>query len=178
MRSRTIKRFAPTALLAAALALPQAQPAFAAADPIILDLGQGCPTFSLRLDSTGETIRVERFKDKDGRPVRTITVRTGKILTYTNVGTNKSISFKTSGSVSRTVENPDGTITVTQTGHNGLILFPSDFGGPSGDVPSTIQYTGKIVFVIDPKVVSNPNDDVFTFVSSSGPSVDVCAALR
>jgi hypothetical protein len=68
--------------------------------------------------------------------------------------------------VTQTVNNPDGTQTVTATGHNGLILFPSDV--PAG--PTATQYTGQIVYTIDA-------EGIFTLVSTSGQATDICAAL-
>ena len=62
--------------------------------------------------------------------------------------------------------NPDGTTTVTSTGHNGLILFPTDVPA----APSTTQYVGRIVYTVD-------ESGVFTLVSTSGRSTDICAAL-
>jgi hypothetical protein len=47
-----------------------------------------------------------------------------------------------------------------------LILFPSDV--PEG--PSTTLYVGRVVFTID-------DAGVFTVVSTSGKSTDICAEL-
>jgi hypothetical protein len=94
-------------------------------------------------------------------------------LTYTNYGTDpdhpaagESVTVKTAGSVTKTVFNSDGTSTVTSTGHNGLILFPSDI--PAG--PTTTHYVGKLVYTIDAY-------GVFTVISSSGQQRDICAEL-
>ncbi|MFB0840323.1 hypothetical protein ACETK3_20260 [Arthrobacter sp. E44] len=143
-----------------------AQPA-EADDPIVLDPGLGCPGFALQLQGTGGNLQTKDFYDKNGNKVRTITAGKGVLLTYTNLSTGKSITFDTSGSVSKTTYNADGTYTVRASGHNGLVLFPSDV--PAG--PTTTQYTGTIVYTID------PTTGVFTLVSSSGQAVDVCAAL-
>ena len=64
------------------------------------------------------------------------------------------------------VFNADGSQTVTVTGHNVLILFPSDV--PAG--PSTTLYVGRVVYTIG-------TDGVFTLVSTSGTATDICAAL-
>ena len=61
----------------------------------------------------------------------------------------------------------NGVDTVTATGHNGLILFPSDI--PAG--PTATQYTGKIVYTVDNAT------GIFTLVSASNKGTDVCAAL-
>ena len=110
-------------------------------------------------------VRVVTFKDENGEPVRTINVRTGVVPTYTNLTTGEIISFKTSGSVESTVTG-DEVNAVTATGHNGLILFPTD--SPAG--PTATQYTGKIVYTVD-------EAGNFTLVSASGKSTDICAAL-
>ena len=75
--------------------------------------------------------------------------------------------IRTDGSVSRTTVNPDGILTVAATGHNGLILFPTDL--PAG--PTTTQYIGRIVYNIDPAT------GAFTLISTSGQSRDICAEL-
>ncbi|MHA7264458.1 hypothetical protein ACX80W_14765 [Arthrobacter sp. TMN-37] len=132
---------------------------------IKLPEGQGCP-FALQIDGTGGNLHVKDFYDKDGDKVRTIQAGKGVFLTYTNLDTGKSISFDTSGSVSKTTYNPDGTSTVRVSGHNGLIFFPSDV--PAG--PTTTQYIGTVVYTVDAA-------GVFTLISTSGQAVDVCAAL-
>jgi hypothetical protein len=166
--NRTKRRLAPASLLAA-MALIVAQPAFAdVVDPyhMSFDAGVACP-FALDLDASGGRARVIMFEDKKGKPARVLTVATGVVLTYTNVGTGESISFKTSGSVTSIV-GPEGTTqTFTATGHNGLILFPTDV--PAG--PTSTQYSGgRIVYTVDPT-------GVFTLVSASGNATDICAAL-
>jgi len=70
------------------------------------------------------------------------------------------------GAVQQSVVNADGSATVTSTGHNVLILFPSDV--PAG--PSTTLYVGRVVFTVGA-------NGVFTVVSTSGSATDICAAL-
>ena len=62
---------------------------------------------------------------------------------------------------------PDGTELHVATGHNGLILFPTDV--PAG--PTTTLYVGRIVFTVD------PDTGVFELLSTAGRATDVCAAL-
>ncbi len=62
--------------------------------------------------------------------------------------------------------NPDGSYTETLTGHNVLILFPTDV--PAG--PSTTLYVGSVVFTVDLAAV-------FTVQRVSGKATDICAAL-
>lgn len=106
--------------------------------------------------------------------VRIITAGKGVDLTWTNYGPDpdnpeagESVTVKTAGSVMKTVNNPDGTQTVTGTGHNGLILFPTDI--PAG--PTTTQYIGRIVYNVDPAT------GVFRLVSTTGQEMDICAEL-
>jgi hypothetical protein len=62
--------------------------------------------------------------------------------------------------------NPDGSSTLLITGHNVLILFPTDV--PAG--PSTTLYVGRVVFTID-------SSGVFTVQEVSGTATDICAAV-
>lgn len=130
-----------------------------------LPAGLGCP-FELQIDAKGGNLHTKEFYDREGELVRIISAGKGVLLTYTNLENDKSISFNTSGSVSKTTVNPDGTRTVRASGHNGLIFFPSDV--PAG--PSTTQYSGTVVYNID-------ENGTWTLVSTSGQAVDVCDAL-
>lgn len=63
-------------------------------------------------------------------------------------------------------------VTVTATGSNGLILFPSDVSTVEGvAAPSAIQYTGRIVYTVNVKT------GLFTLISASGKQRDLCAEL-
>lgn len=157
---KNARLLAPASALAL-LTVTVAQPASAATEQIF----PGCPSFDVGLTASDGKLRVKEFTDENGNVVRSITVATGVVLTYRNVLSDKSVSIKTSGSVSRTVNNPDGSQTVTATGHNGIILFPSDVDGPK-----TTQYTGKVVYTVSPA-------GVFEIVSHSGPARDICAEL-
>jgi hypothetical protein len=170
-RSSTTKigKIGKIAVVATLVALTHGQLAFAAprdVEPegtITLPAGLGCE-FELQIKASDGMVRFVTFEDENGQPVRTIAVRTGVVLTYTNVDTGESISFKTSGSVQSTVTG-DQADTVTLTGHNGLILFPGDV--PAG--PTTTQYTGKVVYT--------DAAGTFTLVSTSNEGTDICAAL-
>ena len=127
--------------------------------------GIACADFDLRIEGTGG-LRVDRtFVDRDGEVVRTLSTGTGSALTFTNLSTGASVSFSSTGAVQRTQISPDGTTTVTTTGSSVLILFPTDV--PAG--PSTTLYVGRVVFTVDAA-------GVFTLVSTSGRSTDICAA--
>jgi hypothetical protein len=174
MFSKTTRRLA-LAVGLAAVALTATQPAFAQdQEPLILPVGVACPDFNLGFLATGGNLVTREFTDADGNVVRMLTAGKGVDLTWTNYGTNpedpvagESVTVKTAGSVTKTVFNPDGTQTVTGTGHNGLILFPSDI--PAG--PTTTQYIGRIVYTVD------PTTEVFTLLSTTGQEMDICAEL-
>jgi hypothetical protein len=172
MNTQTWRRLAPT-LLVAAFALTATPPA-SAAEPLIVPAGQGCADFNLGLAGVGGKLHTKEWLDENGNVVRSITAGKGVDLTYTNFGPDpdnpvagKSVTIKTAGSVTKTVTNPDGTQTVTATGHNGLVLFPSDV--PAG--PTATQYIGRIMYNIDPAT------GVFTLLSTAGQHRDICAEL-
>ncbi len=156
---------------AAALTVTSVGPASAAEcglpEPTFcLPAGQACPDFPLSLLVTGGNLITREFTDQEGEVVRVLQAGDGFDLTFTNVSTGKQLTVSTHGSVSRTTLNPDGTATVESTGHNLIILFPTD--DPPG--PSTILYTGRIVYTVAP-------GDVFTVQSVSGKQRDICAEL-
>ena len=140
----------------------------AVAAPFHLDLpaGTAC-SFGLAVDGTGGDRRVTHtFEDADGNVVRTLSTGRGSQLTFTNLSSHATLALRANGAVMNTVFNADGSQTVTVTGHNVLILFPSDV--PAG--PSTTLYVGRVVYTIG-------TDGVFTLVSTRGTATDICAAL-
>jgi len=127
--------------------------------------GLAC-AFELRIDGSGGN-QIERdFFDKNGNLVRSITAGTGSALTFTNVGTGATVSTISNGAVSQVTPNPDGSQTFVNTGHNILILFPTDV--PAG--PSTTLYVGRVVFTVDPS-------GNFTLQGHSGTATNICAVL-
>lgn len=152
---------------AASMAALAVVPGTSAADaPLILPAGTAC-SFGLRIDIVGPKSRVDRvFTDANGNKVREISAGRGAQLTFTNLATGATLALRSNGAVTRTVVNPDGTRTVTDTGHNVLILFPTDV--PAG--PSTTLFVGRIVFTADA-------NDNFTLRSTSGTATNICAAL-
>jgi hypothetical protein len=131
-----------------------------------LPKGNACPSFDLRVQSIGEGTAKD-FYDKDGNLVKSITAGRGAQLTLTNLATSVSLNLKANGSVSKVTRNADGTSTWVITGHNVLILFPTDV--PPG--PTTTLYVGRVVFTVD------NSTQVFTLLGTSGKSVDICAML-
>ena len=167
MWSSFSKRMSVAAAVALTTALAaSADAALAAPFHDEFDPGVAC-TFGLAVDGVGGDKRVERtFVDADGNPVRMLSAGVGSQLTFTNLSNDATIALRANGAVQRTVFNADGSVTVTSTGHNVLILFPSDV--PAG--PSTTLYVGRVVFTVDA-------NGVFTVVSTSGTATDICAAL-
>jgi len=139
------------------------------AQHIELPPGQACPEFGITLDIIPAANRVEKtFYDKNGSPVRYLAAGKGNELIFTNATTGFKLTVKTGGSVEHITPNPDGTQTWVTTGHEIIVLFPTDT--PPG--PATTLYIGHLVFTLDPTT--------FTFLgirSFTGKSVDICAAL-
>jgi hypothetical protein len=137
------------------------------ADSICLPAGVACAGFDLLLETVdASNLSSIEFQDEDGNLVRFISAGKGSTLRFTNLLTDESLVFKTGGSVQQVTIDPDGTQTVTNTGHNVVILFPTDV--PAG--PSTTLYIGKLVYTVD-------TSEVFTVQSFTGTSTDICAAL-
>lgn len=154
--------------LASALAVTTAATAFAAEPDFELDIPAGVAcAFPLHIEGTLTGHRVTReFTDPNGDPVMLISAGKGNELTFTNPDSAKTLSLPSNGSVQLTRINADGTSTVQTTGHNVVILYPTDV--PAG--PSTTLYTGRLVYTVDA-------NEVFTVQSSSGPTTDICALL-
>jgi hypothetical protein len=168
-----------TTLVALVLGAGPAMPAPPIPEPVpepdaFLPTGFGCPDFNLGIEATGGKLHKYTFVDENNDPVRIYQAGKGFLLTYTNFGPDpanpvavRSIRIATGGSVSHTRVNPDGSWTVTATGHNGLVLFPTD--EPAG--PSTTHYIGRVVYDVD------PTTGVFTLLQESNNQRDVCAEL-
>lgn len=129
-----------------------------------LPAGLAC-SYPLSIVSTGD--RVQRtYTDVNGQPIRVLQAGRGWELTFTNVVNGSTLTIKPNGSVYQQRNHPDGSQTVTATGHNVIIFFPTDV--PAG--PSTIQYVGKITYTVSANGVS-------TIQQVSGKQIDICAAL-
>jgi hypothetical protein len=136
---------------------------------IVLPAGQGCPDFGVTIDLSGADHRVTKtFSDKNGNPVRFLAAGQGTQFVFTNSSTGVTLTVKTGGSVEHITPNADRTQTWVTSGHELVILFPSDT--PPG--PASTLYIGRLVFRLDPSS--------FTFLgiqSFTGRSIDICAAL-
>jgi hypothetical protein len=133
----------------------------------VFPAGGACPGFDLQVKVWANPNAVfKEFHDQNGNVVRALTAGKGNALLFTNLSTGQSLFTKANGSVSHVTFNPDGSFTQELTGHNVLILFPTDI--PAG--PTTTLYVGRVVFTSDPSFN-------FTLQSVSGNSTDVCAAV-
>ena len=77
--------------------------------------------------------------------------------------TGATLSSRSNGVATQTFYNPDGSFTVTLTGHNLLILFPTDV--PAG--PTHELYVGRVTFDVDRRRRLHGHRVV-------GETVDVC----
>lgn len=137
----------------------------AASFSVVFPAGLACE-FNLQVDGTGGHQIMKEFVDKNGDIVRVLSAGTGSALTFTNLDTADTVSSMSNGFTRSVKSNPDGTQTVTSTGHNVIILFPSDT--PAG--PTTTLYVGRVVYTTD-------NTGNFILEKTSGASADICAAL-
>jgi hypothetical protein len=155
-------------VIAAGLVLASASANIQAADLVIdLPAGLACAGFDLRIEVVGNPNRVSReFTDKKGNVVRMLTAGKGSALSFSNLGTGAMLALRPNGSVEHIGILADGSQEWTTTGHNVLILFPTDV--PAG--PSTTIYVGRVTFTVD-------TSGVFRLGTTSGKSTDICAAL-
>ncbi len=168
MPSSFVSRLALSGTLAMAGAFGLTAAAIAAPDAVIdLPAGLACAGFDLRIEITGGVQVNKEFMDKNGNVVRFLSAGKGSALSFTNLSTQAHLSVRPNGSVTQTKVNSNGTLTVQSTGHNVIILFPTDV--PAG--PSTVQYIGRVSYTVD------LSSGVFTLRAFSGKSTDICAAL-
>jgi hypothetical protein len=158
-----------TVMVAAALAYGSPAKSAAPDFTVVFPAGSAC-NFTLQIEGWGSNMHLKEFKDEDGNLVRSILAGTGYAMRYTNLDANSdplpTFSTKSNGATQHTTYNLDGSYTQKITGHNVLIMFPTDI--PAG--PSTTLYVGRVVYTVAP-------DGVFTLQSASGKKTDICAAL-
>ena len=151
------------------LAAGLASASLPAAAEVLLTIPAGLACdFTLQIENTSAgNFHQKEFVDKNGNLVRLLTAGQGWDLLVTNLDTSATLSLKGNGAVTQETPNPDGTFTDVLTGHNILILFPTDI--PAG--PTTTLYVGRVVFTRD--AFFN-----FTLKSVSGQATDICGALE
>jgi hypothetical protein len=113
--------------------------------------------------NVGATIESEAGNPTNVGPRAVLLAGTRKI-TLENLETGTTSSVRTAGAA-RTSPGPNGSTIFTTTGPSILLLFPSDPGGKA-----TTLYQGRLVF-------NQSADGVTTILSSTGGTVDLCAAL-
>ena len=143
-----------------------AVPTAASAADFVVPAGLACE-FDLGITQTGEPAVSREFTDEEGDVVRTLTAGRGTALVFTNMSTGQTYSLKANGSVTSATSETDGGMTARSTGHNVIIMFPTDV--PPG--PSTTLYVGRVTYDVG-------EGDFFTITSSSGRTVDICAELQ
>lgn len=159
------REWAAASAAAAVISIAVPVPAFAADFDFVFPAGAACD-FELRVTGTGGSAITREFTDSDGNIVRTLTAGRGVDLTFTNVFTDATVSLKGNGSVISTTLDPDGSSTVRSTGHNVLVMFPTDV--PAG--PSTTLYVGRVTYDVDAQ-------GTFSITGSSGRTRDICDEL-
>ena len=158
----SLLRSVPACIMAAALGL--SGPAMADFT-FVFPAGNACE-FDLQVDGSGGNQVQREFFDKNGNLVRTLSAGKGSALAFTNLGTGATLALQSNGSVSHVTKGPGGLDTWVSTGHNVIILFPTDT--PPG--PSTTLYVGRVEYTVDVNFT-------FTLLRSSGKKTDICAEL-
>jgi hypothetical protein len=154
MSSSTIVRRAATSIAVMSIAVGAAAAPAHAQDLVF----PSCPGFDVGLtieSGAGNPIQVG--------PRAVLAAGTFRV-TLENVRTGTTYSARTAGA-GRARPGPNGSTIFTNTGPNLLFLFATDPGGPS-----TTLYLGRLV-------LNQSADEVTTINSSTGGTVDVCAAL-
>lgn len=154
------------AAIAAVLMSVAAVPTAAAAADFVLPAGLACE-FELGITQTGEPSVVREFTDREGDLVRTLTAGRGADLVFENTSTGQTYALKANGSVTSLGFEGEGAVTARSTGHNVIVMFPSDV--PAG--PSTTLYAGRVAYDVG-------EGNSFTITGSSGRTVDICAELQ
>jgi len=133
--------------------------------------GQVCKNSAVSVTIGDNAKQQTRTSTSSDGTVTTRVTGKGPDLTFYNPDNPSSTySLKGNGATSKTVVQPDGTSTLTVTGHNVLFYFPTDTqaGGQPG--PATKLVTGRAVVNID----ANGN---WTTFSQNGKVTDICAQL-
>jgi hypothetical protein len=158
-----------TALVTLACSGVLTAPASAAAPvEIPLDAGFACD-FDVTLVINDDSKRNTRqLTDRNGNAVTLVTGRAESVLLTAESGA--SVAVPSRGASTRTTTDPSGTTTVEHTGNLVLILFSTDLGGDGLTPTSSTLIAGRTVYTVDP-------GGVFTVLSVSGRTTDLCAAL-
>jgi hypothetical protein len=126
---------------------------------------QACAGFDLHVAGYGEGSQVVREFDGRGGTALSLVAGTGWALAFTNATSGATFTTTSSGAATWTAAGQDGTSRKTMLGHNAVLLFPADNGGPS-----TILYIGRVT--VDVSAAG-----VWTVTKNAGTALDICAAL-
>lgn len=151
------------ALATVALLLVAAAPAAASETPawsMQFDPGQACKSIGIQIDGYGTGAASRQLPGGD-----VISAGTGFTLVVANTGSGKTLTLDANGAVQISSTAASGVTTLATMGHNVVILFPTDNGGPS-----TILYVGQARATIDAA-------GTWTVTKVAGTSLDICAAL-
>jgi hypothetical protein len=152
--SSAIARRAATSVAVATIAVGAAAAPANAQDFVF----PSCPGFDV-----GVTIESSAGNPPNVGPRAVLLAGTNKV-TLENMKTGATLPVRTAGAAVTTA-GPNGSTIITISGPNLLFLFPTDPGGPS-----TTLYQGGLV-------LNQGADGVTTIISSTGRTVDLCAAL-
>jgi hypothetical protein len=152
MSSTTGRRVATSVAVATLAVAAAAAPAHAQA------VYPGCPGFDV-----GVTVASDAGNPTHAGPRAVLLAGTTRYI-LENMETGTTYSVRTAGAA-RTSPGPLGSTIFTVTGPSIMLLFPTDPGGPA-----TTLYRGRLVF-------NQGTDGVTTIESSTGGTVDLCAAL-
>lgn len=147
--------------------------ASAHADTVVFNgpCGQACQNSAVTITSADNAkTKTREFTSKDGTVTTRVTGKGPDLTVFNPDDPSVTVPLKGNGTTAKTVTRTDGTSTLTVTGHNVLIYFPTDtlLGGESG--PATQLVTGRAVINVD----ANGN---WTTVSENGKVTDICAQL-
>lgn len=175
MPIRNLNRAAATVLAATTLTMTALAGTPASADPepppapsaaFDLPAGLACQ-FPIRIVQTPAPALPREFEDHNGNVVRLMATGKGVEVAVTNQDNGRSFTTEANGSNTvATIDPVTGMQSVRSTGHNILILFPTDV--PAG--PSTTLYIGLVEYTVDPT-------GVFTLGHTAGQAIDICALL-
>ena len=138
--------------------------------------GEACLGFDVALDGGVSNRRSRTFEDRDSNTVVLTTGRAERVQ-VTNLETGESVTAPARGVRTRATTDDNGTAdpvdditTFEFTGNLLLVLFSSDIGGAGLPPSSTTLIAGRTVFTVD-------SMGIFTVMSVSGKTTDICAAL-
>ena len=128
--------------------------------------GEACD-FQVTVDAgPGHGANFREFVDEDGNLVRILITGTSPHLVITNDETGASHTIVSKGQRQQIKFNPDGTITISATGHT--VIQWASIDDPSSEL---IAYIGNVVTFVDA-------NGIFHLVKAAGRQIDICELLE